>query len=388
MNPREPQSRDLLGLLYEAAHDDGAWQLFLREVASAAGGESAALVMHNVRSDLHLVSRQWGLDPEGIRLYSEYYGKVDVWAAKFRCVSATEWLGASETLCSFHELERTEYFNDFLLRFQIAHGLFGVAQNLGGAVVNLSVYRSQGTGPFEEREVELMMFLAPHVKRALRLHFEFAELKACNAGLQIALDSSGTAILLIDRESRVMAMNKAARHVLGQNDGLLVRHAHLHAERSGESALLANLLSQAATTTQKNELGCAGGMLVSRKGQRPPLQVLVAPAGKLHIALEHPVTALVFVTDPEQRVRPPQEVLHSLFGLTPAECRVALLLTDGHTVPTIADMIGVKRSTLKSQLSSIYLKTSTSRQSELLRLLLRISVPVACERKEGIAQFA
>ena len=384
MKPRGPQPPDLLGLLYEAAHDDKAWELFLREVAGAAGGESAAIIMHNLRSDLHLVSRQWGLDPEGTRLYGEYYGKVDIWAAKFRCVSSTDWLGASEALCSFHELERTEYFNDFLLRFQVEHGLFGVAHNVGGAVVNLSVYRSHEAGPFEEREVELMKFLSPHVKRALRLHFEFAELKASNAGLQIALDSSATAILLMDHESRVLAMNQAARQVLGENEGLLVRREHLQTERLGESALLAHLLSQAAPRTQNNGLGCAGGMLVSRKG-RPPLQVLVAPARKLHLTLEHRVAALVFVTDPEQRVRPPEEVLHSLFGLTPAECRVALLLTDGHSVPTIADMIGVKRSTLKSQLSSIYLKTSTSRQSELLRLLQRFSVPVASERTEDVA---
>jgi DNA-binding CsgD family transcriptional regulator len=105
--------------------------------------------------------------------------------------------------------------------------------------------------------------------------------------------------------------------------------------------------------------------------------MLVAPASNLPLDLEHPVAAIVFVNDPEQRPRPPQEVLNSLFGLTPAESRVALLLTDGHSVRRIAEMIGVKNSTLKSQLSSIYRKTSTSRQSELMRLMMQFAVRVS-----------
>ncbi|MGA7905952.1 MAG: helix-turn-helix transcriptional regulator [Candidatus Sulfotelmatobacter sp.] len=52
--------------------------------------------------------------------------------------------------------------------------------------------------------------------------------------------------------------------------------------------------------------------------------------------------------------------------------RSAMLLADGHPPAKIAEMLGVSRNTLKSQLTSIYGKTGTSRQSQLVRLLLRI----------------
>jgi DNA-binding CsgD family transcriptional regulator len=58
--------------------------------------------------------------------------------------------------------------------------------------------------------------------------------------------------------------------------------------------------------------------------------------------------------------------------LTPAECRVAILLADGHSPATIAEMVGVSRNTLKTQMSSIYGKTGTSRQAQLVRLLLQL----------------
>jgi DNA-binding CsgD family transcriptional regulator len=81
------------------------------------------------------------------------------------------------------------------------------------------------------------------------------------------------------------------------------------------------------------------------------------------------VHAVIFVSDPSQKVRPPDVILRVLFGLTPAESRLALLLCDGHTPRQIADLIGVSTNTLKTQLTSIYRKTGTSRQSQLVRLL-------------------
>jgi DNA-binding CsgD family transcriptional regulator len=71
-----------------------------------------------------------------------------------------------------------------------------------------------------------------------------------------------------------------------------------------------------------------------------------------------PVHAIAFVIDPSQHVRPATDVLRTLFGLTPAECRVALLLSEGYAPPAIVDLIGISANTLKTQLASIYGKTA------------------------------
>jgi DNA-binding CsgD family transcriptional regulator len=78
---------------------------------------------------------------------------------------------------------------------------------------------------------------------------------------------------------------------------------------------------------------------------------------------------MVFVVDPEQKLRPKAAILSGLFGFTPAECRVALLLGDGRPLPEIGSILGVTRNTLKTQVASVYAKTGTSRQSQLARLL-------------------
>jgi DNA-binding CsgD family transcriptional regulator len=43
-------------------------------------------------------------------------------------------------------------------------------------------------------------------------------------------------------------------------------------------------------------------------------------------------------------------------------------------VQEIAELLNVSLNTLKSQLASVYLKTNTARQSQLIRLITRLSM--------------
>lgn len=66
------------------------------------------------------------------------------------------------------------------------------------------------------------------------------------------------------------------------------------------------------------------------------------------------------------------ETLKKLFGITPAEYKVALLLLEGYVPKEIAKKHAVNSDTIRKQLQSIYKKTSTNRQSDLVKLLLNI----------------
>lgn len=48
------------------------------------------------------------------------------------------------------------------------------------------------------------------------------------------------------------------------------------------------------------------------------------------------------------------------------------MLADGVPLKTIADLLGVQYDTVRKQLLSIYQKTSTNRQPELVRLLMNL----------------
>lgn len=70
-------------------------------------------------------------------------------------------------------------------------------------------------------------------------------------------------------------------------------------------------------------------------------------------------------------------VLRDLYGLTPAENRLAMLLTTGIGLPDACAQLGIKRETSRSQLKSIFTKTNTSTQAQLAHLLTRLASVLA-----------
>jgi len=78
----------------------------------------------------------------------------------------------------------------------------------------------------------------------------------------------------------------------------------------------------------------------------------------------------VFVTDPEGASRSSEEVLCTLYGLTPAESRLAARLAEGEKLEDVASLFGIRLGTARNQLKAVFAKTDTHRQSELVARLL------------------
>jgi DNA-binding CsgD family transcriptional regulator len=78
----------------------------------------------------------------------------------------------------------------------------------------------------------------------------------------------------------------------------------------------------------------------------------------------------LFITDPERPPDSPLETLARLYGLTPAESRLLHKLMIGCTLEEAACQLQISVKTARSQMKRVFLKTDTSRQSEVLRLVL------------------
>lgn len=225
-----------------------------------------------------------------------------------------------------------------------------------------------------------MIYRKPHIKRALELNSIHTPTRGQSSTLQSLLDSLTLGVILLSRKGHVVTMNPAAKRLLAENGGLLAGRFGLRAEQAEESARLHQLLARATVASTGAGLEPAGLLTISRRNGSP-LQLVVSPVRGFEAYQTHPVCAVVFVSDTAPRVRLTHDTLMALFGLTPAECRLAMLLAKGHHPTTIAQMVGVSRNTLKSQLSSIFRKTGTSRQAQLVRLLLQL--PTTSPRTES-----
>lgn len=369
MLPNKEVLSQVLEALYEAPLDPSRWEEFLKLTAAAVGAEAAALLLHDFADAPPLVARQWSIPPETTRHCGEYHAGLNIW--RQAVTKASDWLGTSKQVVSFAELQGTEFYDDLLAPFGMPNGIFAMVERGPSRVANLSLYRSREAGPFQERDLDVVRFLCPHIQRAYRLRSYLAGSRKQRASLQAALDSLAMGVILLASRGQVVTMNHAAERLLADDDCLQATGEGLRARDPDESARLGQLVHEATTASEEQELRPAGLLTISR-ANAPALLLSVSPIRDFELNEAHPVRAVVFVSDPAQRVRPTHATLRALFGLTPAEYRLAMLLADGQKPAAIAEMVGVSRNTLKSQLSGIYRKRGTSRQAQLVRLLLQL----------------
>jgi len=86
-----------------------------------------------------------------------------------------------------------------------------------------------------------------------------------------------------------------------------------------------------------------------------------------------PQTVLILV-DLSATPRPASRSLQKIFGLTPTEARLAIAMAGGESLEEIAEATDVTIGTVRKQLASVFVKTDTHRQSELVALLARVSL--------------
>jgi DNA-binding CsgD family transcriptional regulator len=86
--------------------------------------------------------------------------------------------------------------------------------------------------------------------------------------------------------------------------------------------------------------------------------------------------ACVFITDPDRSPLPAAAHLQHTFGLSAAETRVATALLDGESIERLSDRLCISRNTARTHLRRLFAKTDTTRQADLIRILLGAHPPL------------
>ncbi|MEH6546612.1 MAG: hypothetical protein V7701_09305 [Sneathiella sp.] len=174
-------------------------------------------------------------------------------------------------------------------------------------------------------------------------------------------------VILVTADSKILFFNGKAKSYLEKADGLVVGPDRVcRATLPGENKALSKLLSETLSPSTENKSEAEFAISLTRMENDSPLNIMVAPIGT-GVAGKG---AVLFVSDPAEPVELSVESICGLYGLTPAEGRLALGLTNGHTLDDLAVKWGVSMHTVRSQLRQVFRKTDTSRQSEVVKLIL------------------
>jgi len=84
------------------------------------------------------------------------------------------------------------------------------------------------------------------------------------------------------------------------------------------------------------------------------------------------VRALLTMNALGPRPGPPSAIIAKTFRLTPSEAKLACIIARGAPPDIAARELKISRETARNQLKSVFAKTNTHRQSELVALLLQV----------------
>ena len=183
------------------------------------------------------------------------------------------------------------------------------------------------------------------------------------------LDRSPVAIVLLDRQKRVVFANEQAATIDARADGISVCPSGMSLLRPQDNEKLQRLIARALGSEPP-----VRSMRALRSSGKRAYGVLVAPASRDRDrdparAAFRPAVCVV-IADPDGARSLPVERLREAFDLTEAESRLAARLAAGEGLRSAAQSLGITYGTARARLAEIFQKTETRRQGELINLLL------------------
>lgn len=232
---------------------------------------------------------------------------------------------------------------------------------------------------FPETTFDAMRLLIPHFAKAVELGRAFDLLRSRYQAVLSALDHVQIGMCIALGRGDVIVVNREAERIFDQDDGINLAKDRTFVCRDPDvGRALAEAVQVAAHTSAGAGESAEIIMAVQRRSKAQPFLIEVTPlrdyAREVETGLEG---ALVTVIDPDNTTPFSTAMVADAYGLTPAESEVCRHLVDGWTNGRIADERRVSIDTVKTQIASILQKTLTRRRSELIRLVLKSSPPIA-----------
>lgn len=197
---------------------------------------------------------------------------------------------------------------------------------------------------------------------------------ACICVLQRSFDYVSFPLLRVDQRALVTWMNPAAELHLRDGEVLVVRAGRLRAVDRGADQRLQAAIRWAASLDE----GPAAQHSIPNAARQGSLPVIIGgghgEAANVCWVMAESDMILVSINDQrimEERLRAAAVV----YGITPAQERLAGLIVAGHDLVAAANRLGVSVNTARTHLQRMFDKTGVRSQPALVRALLSVGSP-------------
>ena len=373
-----PRTDDLVDLIYDAPFEPTRWIGVMERLCDGVGANTACLTELDImdgsgegitartdQSSIRDYMANW-TDRNSLLLVDDPVAYAREW--RLSIIRDQEWLPPEI-------LHKTNYYNEFLRPLGADHSIMVRLSLDGPNVTALNIARVDGKGAFQNDEIARIARYQPHLVRAVNLGRRLRLAQGALDALDVLLETSPKALFFLDRSGKVRRATAAADALLSSQTALSLRRDRLAATDSRADAALQRLI-RATTGGEAFPLDPSLTLQSSEGGKR--LVISVSPLGPRSVSAFSSEPLVILGVAEAAAATSPADSLRTLYGLTAAEARVALLMAEGLKIPQIATRCGNSVHTVRAQLSATFSKTGCHRQTDLVRLLLRQDLIPAC----------
>ncbi|MGU3541065.1 helix-turn-helix transcriptional regulator [Methylobacterium sp. A54F] len=363
----------LIEAIYDCAIDPALWPSTLEQIAEAVDSPAATLNVIDFVTGAERTLVYAGISEAYQTLYRERYHCTNLFLHGMMLRPIDEPT-TSDELVDEAELLSSRVYREWAAPQGFRHVMLTALIRNQARLAFLGVTRGFAPGRYGARDKECMTLLAPHVRRAITIAdlIEHKSLERSRFG--DVVDALATAILILDGTGRLAHANPAGKALLEAGDLLVQRNGVVEALDAASGSL--RLTRNAGTQGESHAITLRRG-----GGDTAIVTTLALRSSRRGAIAADPEHVAVFVQDGAS----PNiiETLGRTFGLTGAELRVLLGLVEGATTQDLAARYGIAASTVRTHLKSLFAKTGTNRQKDLVALLF--AVPPIRTNPEPIA---
>ncbi|MDP4027112.1 LuxR C-terminal-related transcriptional regulator [Methylobacterium sp. NEAU 140] len=355
----------LIEQIYDCAIDPALWSSTLEQIAAALDSPAGTLSISDFVTGTERAIVWAGISEHYQALYREQYHLCDLFGHEL-ILRPVDEPATSEQLVAEDELLHSRIYREWAAPQGFRYVLLTALIKSQARLAYIGLTRGPEGGPYDAEEQARMALLAPHVRRAITIA-DLIDHKTVERGLFAdVLDALSTAVLILDGTGGLVHANAAGERLLAAGDVLRARRGTVEpwSDRCGDGAAWS--LSRIGQQTGARTLA-----LPRRDGGTAILSVLPLATGRRKAVVAGHMRVAVFVQD--QAAAPSRvEALGRTFGLTGAELRVLLGLSEGGSPADVAARYGIAPSTVRTHLKSLFTKTGMRRQKDLMRLLAEL----------------
>ena len=219
---KRPEVEDVLDAIYDAAAEPQLWRRALEKVGDRFGGAPMVLGLQPIpKPAMFAVSAR--LDEELLKLFVQRYSTpaTNPSIPYYLSHPAAEPFDYMK-LYGANRFQRTDFYKDMYEPQKIWPRCAAALFKQPNLIAPFGMMGRPNCESLTTGEVDELKFFFGHIARALRVTARILVQTSEKAIARLALDRLELAVVVLDREGKVVFMNEAAEQIARANDGISV----------------------------------------------------------------------------------------------------------------------------------------------------------------------